>query len=156
MIDSNLSLQEQFAPKSICFGCGPANESGLHVRSFPDGEGLVCRWQPEPKYQAFPGILYGGLIASLLDCHCNWTASWHLKNRNGLDAPPCTVTAEMNVKFMQPTPADSELILSAKVIDSRDTRATVEGQLSAAGKVCALFKGTFVAVKEGHPAFHRW
>ncbi len=150
------SLQEEHAAKSICFGCGPANADGLHVSSYPEGETLVCDWTPDPKYQAFPGVLYGGLIGSLLDCHLNWTASWHLMQKNGLDAPPCTVTAEYAVKFQKPTPSDRPIRMVARVVDSRTSSATIEGELMSDGEVTATCRGVFVAVKPGHPAYHRW
>ncbi|MCV5824729.1 hypothetical protein OFN33_30195, partial [Escherichia coli] len=82
----------------ICFGCGPANEKGLHIRSFPEGDEVVATWRAEPHHMAFPGVLNGGIIGALLDCHSNWTAAYHLMKRNGLDKPPCTVTADFHVK----------------------------------------------------------
>ena len=150
------SLQEQYAPHNACFGCGPSNPHGLRIRSFPQGDEVVAEWNPEPKYEAFPGVLNGGIIGSLLDCHCNWTAAYHfMKQANG-EGVPCTVTAEYAIKLLRPTPTDGSVFLSAKVVDSKDDRATVEGTLTAAGKVCATCRGVFVAVKEGHPAYHRW
>jgi len=150
------SLQERYAPANSCWGCGPANAEGLRVRSFPRGDEVVAEWKPEPKYEAFPGVLNGGIIGTLLDCHCNWTAAYHLMKRTGADHPPCTVTAEYAIKLLRPTPTDGAVSLSAHIVDLTDTRATVEGTLSAAGKVCATCRGVFVAVKEGHPAYHRW
>jgi acyl-coenzyme A thioesterase PaaI-like protein len=150
------SLQEQYAPNNSCFGCGPANAQGLRIRSFPKGEEVVAEWIPQFKYEAFPGVLNGGIIGTLLDCHCNWTAAWHLMNKAGVDHPPCTVTADYAIKLLRPTSSNGPVFLSAKVVESTDDRATVEGTLSANGKVCATCRGTFVAVKEGHPAFHRW
>ena len=150
------SLQEKYAPHNSCFGCGPANVQGLRIRSFPKGDEVVADWKPEPKYEAFPGVLNGGIIGTLLDCHCNWTAAWYLMNKAGADHPPCTVTADYAIKLLRPTPTSVPVFLSAKVVESTQDRATVEGTLSANGKVCASCRGTFVAVKEGHPAFHRW
>jgi acyl-coenzyme A thioesterase PaaI-like protein len=150
------SLQEKYAPSNSCWGCGPANAEGLRIRSFPQGDEVVAEWTPQPKYEAFPGVLNGGVIGTLLDCHCNWTAAWHLMNKAGADHPPCTVTADYAIKLLRPTPSSGPVLLSAKVVDSTDDRATVEGGLSVNGKVCATCRGTFVAVKEGHPAFHRW
>ena len=152
----NKSLQEKYAPNNSCWGCGPANAEGLRIRSFPKGKEVVAEWMPQPKYEAFPGVLNGGLIGTLLDCHCNWTAAWYLMNKVGADHPPCTVTADYAIKLSRPTPSNGPVFLSAKVVDSTDDRATVDGTLSANGKVCATCRGTFVAVKEGHPAFHRW
>lgn len=156
-MSEKVCLQVQYAPKSICYGCGPANPDGLHISSFPQDDGsLVASWQPERKFQAFPGIIYGGMVCSLLDCHCNWMASWHIMRQNGLSSPPCTVTAEHNVKFKRPTPCDGAITMVARVVDSKEDRATVYGELVAGEKVCATCTSVFVAVKEGHPAFHRW
>ena len=149
-------LQPTFAPDNICFGCGHANEKGLRIRSFPHGEEVVAEWRAEPHHQAFPGMLNGGIIGTLLDCHCNWTAAWHLMRAAGADSPPCTVTADYHIVLKRPTPTDGVVRLRARVADSDDRRATIEGELIAGGKVCATCRGTFVAVTEGHPAWHRW
>ena len=153
---SEQSLQERYAPSSICFGCGPANSQGLQLRSVVDGDEVVCDWTPSPHHQAFPGMLSGGITGSLLDCHSNWTAAWHLMTKAGLDAPPCTVTADYAVKLRRPIPADATVRLRAKVLESGEDRAIIEATLEAGGKVCASCRGTFVAVKPGHPAYHRW
>lgn len=156
MRDGEKSLQEEYAPHNECFGCGPANPAGVHVRSFVSGDEVVAEWMPEKKYEAFPGVLNGGIIGTLLDCHCNWTAAWHLMKKSGADRPPCTVTADYAIKLLRPTPTNGPVQLSAKVVESQGARAVVEGTLSGAGKICATCRGTFVAVEEGHPAFHRW
>ena len=150
------SLQEKFAPHNSCFGCGPANPKGLHVRSFPEGHLVVAEWKAEPHHEAFPGVLNGGIIGAILDCHSNWTAAWHLKNRTNVNQPPCTVTADYAIKLLAPTPANEVLRLEAKVVESKDDRATIEAKLIAKDKVTATCRGTFVAVKPGHPAYHRW
>jgi acyl-coenzyme A thioesterase PaaI-like protein len=150
------SLQEKYAPNSACWGCGAANPHGLHIRSFPKNGDVVAEWKPQKRYEALDGVLNGGVIGTLLDCHCNWTAAYHLMKRAGADHPPCTVTAEYAIKLLRPTPTDGPVSLSAHVVKLTDDRATVEGTLTAGGKVCATCRGTFIAVKEGHPAYHRW
>lgn len=150
------SVQESYAPNNRCFGCGPANEKGLRIRSFEQGDALVCEWRPEPHHLAFDGILNGGICGALLDCHSNWTAALHLMKKSGAEAPPCTVTADFHVHLKRPTPMDAPLHLRAQVIESSGDRAVVEATLEANGKVTATCRGTFVAVKEGHPAYHRW
>ncbi len=151
------SLQETYAPLNSCFGCGPANARGLRIRSFARGEQeAVASWKPEPHHEAFPGVLSGGIIGTLLDCHSNWTAAWHLMRKAGTDHPPCTVTADYTLKFLRPTPTNGEVELSAKIVESFADCALVEAVLVASGKVCATCRGTFVAVKPGHPAYHRW
>jgi len=160
MPDRDQSLQERYAPQNHCFGCGPANEQGLRIRSFdtsdePDAE-VVAEWMPAPHHEAFDNVLNGGIVGTLLDCHSNWTAAWHLMRRDGLEAPPCTVTAEFHVKMRRPTPSSRPLTLSARVVASDGNRATVEATLSADGEVTATCTGKFVAVGPGHPAYHRW
>jgi acyl-coenzyme A thioesterase PaaI-like protein len=150
------SLQETYAPHHICFGCGVANEKGLRIRSFAQGETVVCEWMPHEEYQAFPGMVNGGIIGTLFDCHSNWTAAWHLMNRNGMDKPPCTVTAEYSVRLSKPTPATVPLKIIARVTESSERKAVVEAKLIANDEICATSKGVFIAVKEGHPAYHRW
>ena len=151
-----LSVQEQYAPRSICFGCGPANDLGLRIRSFPDGDGLVAVWSPEPHHQAFEGAVNGGVIGALFDCHCNWTAAYHLMQASGADHPPATVTAEYAVRFKRPSSSAGPLTFRSRVVDSGPDRATVEATVESGGVVCATCRGTFVAVKPGHPAYHRW
>jgi|GEM_PF-11840 len=150
------SLQDRFAPGNRCFGCGPANEKGLRIKSFVDGHEVVCQWSPEPHHEAFSGVLNGGIIGVLFDCHCNWTAAYHLMQRRGADHPPCTVTAEYAVTLRRPTPSTGPVVVRARVVESSDDRATVEATLEAGGKVTATARGVFVAVGEGHPAYHRW
>ena len=150
------SLQERYAPRMKCFGCGPANERGLRIRSFARGEEVVCEWRAEPHHEAFPGMLNGGIIGALLDCHSNWAAAHHLMRRGGLDRPACTVTAEYSVRLLRPTPSGAQLRLAARVVESSADRAVVEAELLAGAKTCATCRGTFVAVRPGHPAYHRW
>lgn len=150
------SLQENYAPDSICFGCGPANKKGLQIRSFESGDETICTWMPSEHHEAFPGMLNGGIIGALLDCHSNWTAANHLMKTSGVKVPPCTVTANFNVKLLRPTPSGQEVQLVAKVVEAKDDRATIHAVLRSGGKDCATCEGLFVAVKPGHPAYHRW
>ena len=150
------SVQETFAPATRCFGCGPANDKGLRIRSFVDGEELVAEWHAEPHHLAFDGVLNGGICGALLDCHCNWTAAVHLMKKSGATELPATVTSDYHVTLKRPTPIDATLHLRAHVVESTEDRAVVEATLETGGKVTATCRGTFVAVKEGHPAFHRW
>lgn len=153
---SQPSLQERYAPNHQCFGCGPANPEGLHIRSFPDGDTVVAEWRPKPHHEAFAGVLNGGIVGTLFDCHSNWTAAWHLMTRDGLRAPPSTVTADFHVTLRKPTPSREPVRLVARVTESQGSRVVVDAELFGGGQVCATCRGTFVAVKPGHPAYHRW
>jgi acyl-coenzyme A thioesterase PaaI-like protein len=101
-------------------------------------------------------VLNGGIVGALLDCHSNWAAAARLMQASGAATPPCTVTAEFHVKLRAPTPMDAPLALVARVVQTSSDRCTVDAELSCGGKVTATCRGTFVAVKEGHPAYHRW
>lgn len=150
------SLQETYAPNNRCFGCGPANEKGLRIRSFEEGDALVCDWTPEPHHVAFDGIVNGGILGALLDCHSNWTAARHIMKARGASELPATVTSDFHVTLKRPTPIEATLHLRAHVVESSEDRAVVEATIEANGKVTATCRGTFVAVKEGHPAYFRW
>ena len=151
-----MSLQDRYAPQTSCFGCGPANPEGLHIKSFVRGDEVVCEWTPAPHHEAFDGVLNGGIIGTLFDCHCNWTAAHHLMRASGAATPPCTVTAEYRVVLRRPTPSAGPLTLRAHVVEASGQRAVVEASMEAGGAITATARGVFVAVSEGHPAFHRW
>ena len=156
---SQPSLQEIYAPTGRCFGCGPANAKGLRIRSLPladeIGAHVVCDFTPELHHEAFENVLNGGIIGTVLDCHMNWTTIFHLIEQGNLDhAPPC-VTAEFKVVLKRPTPMGL-VHVDAVVVASSEDRATIEATMTANGKVTALGTGTFIAVKPGHPAYHRW
>jgi acyl-coenzyme A thioesterase PaaI-like protein len=153
------SLQERFAPAGRCFGCGPANPVGLHVASRPsDGDPaiLVARFVPLPEHEAFTGVVNGGILGTLLDCHANWTAAWHLMRARGVDRPPTTVTLDYAIRMRRPTPSDRPIELRAWVVESSDDRATVEAEILSGDTVTATGRGTFVAVRPDHPAYDRW
>ncbi len=151
------SLQETYAPHNACFGCGPANEQGLRIKSIVSENGeVLADWQAKPYHEAFPGILNGGIIGTLLDCHSNWTAAYFLMKQSDASVPPCTVTAYFNVSLKRPTPSNEPVRLVAKVKEIQSDRALIVAELYSQGKLCATCEGLFVAVKEGHPAFHRW
>jgi len=149
-------VQRQFAPNSICFGCGPANERGLQIDSYRCEKGLELRFTPNDEHQAFPGMINGGIIGSLMDCHGNWAAAVALMDGHNLEEIPCTVTANYSISLRRPTPAGVELYILAEIEELFEDRAKVKMTLTANDKICATGEGLFVAVKEGHPAFHRW
>jgi acyl-coenzyme A thioesterase PaaI-like protein len=153
---ATLSLQAQYAPQTTCFGCGPANPLGLQIGSRVEGDDIVLEWTPKPHHEAFPGVVNGGIIGVLFDCHCNWTAAYHLMRTAGTATPPVTVTSEYSVRLRKPTPSGGPLRLRARVVESTGDRVVVEATLEAEGSECASCRGTFVAVRPGHPAYQRW
>ena len=156
---TDTSVQETHAPTSICFGCGPANKDGLRIRSFHRDDvehGLRMTFVTEKQHQAFPGMVNGGIIGTLLDCHGNWTAAMAIMVSNQMEEAPCTVTANYSIQLRRPTPSEEELTILSEVTDLQIDRATVKMEMYAKGELCARGEGLFVAVKEGHPAYHRW
>ncbi len=156
------ALQDRYAPKNRCFGCGPANELGLRIKSRVEGtpggadEVLVAEFHPAAHHVAFEGVVNGGILGALLDCHSNWAAAHRLMVVAKAEAPPCTVTSEFAVKLKRPTPMDTDLMLRAWITEVSGDRCVVEATIEAKGKITATCTGVFVAVKEGHPAYHRW
>ncbi len=151
-----LSLQDEFAPNNRCFGCGPKNDKGLRIKSFVDSDRVVAHFTPESHHLAFEGMLNGGICGTLLDCHSNWCAAYHIMKKRNESAPPCTVTAEFSVKLLKPTPMNAVLTLEASPIEVTEKKAIIDACIKANGDVTATCRGVFVAVREGHPAYHRW
>ncbi len=155
-MDVPQAVQERHAPNSVCYGCGPANPDGLHLRSFEVGDELVADWQPAARLEAFSGALNGGICGLVLDCHANWAAAMALMRASGADRPPATVTASYEVQLLRPTPTERPVRLRARVKSIDGRRAVAEAEIVAGHEVTATFRGTFVAVGPGHPAYHRW
>ena len=134
---------------SHCYGCGRLNSVGLHVRTLWDDDGTVARFTPRPEHIAFPGFVYGGLIASLVDCHAIGTAAAFVERAAGRkigEAPsPRYVTASLKVDFLKPTPLGPELELHARAAEIGSRTVTVNVELSAGGVVTA--RGTVIAVR---------
>ncbi|MCX5754394.1 MAG: PaaI family thioesterase [Candidatus Krumholzibacteria bacterium] len=132
-----------------CYGCGRLNEHGLHVRSFWDGEEAVCTFEPKPYHTAIPGYVYGGLLASLIDCHCTGTASaaaYRAEGREmGSDPPLRFVTASLRVDYLLPTPIGAPLELRARVKEIKGRKVVVTATIRAEGKLCV--RGEVVAVQ---------
>jgi acyl-coenzyme A thioesterase PaaI-like protein len=158
-LDPTASLQAQFAPAGRCFGCGPANPVGLRIGSRPsagDPAVLVVRFEPRPEHEAFAGVVNGGILGTLRDCHANWTAAWNLMRARDADHPPTTVTLEYAIRMRRPTPSNRPIDLRAWVVELAEDRATVEAEIASDGIVTATGHGTFVAVRPDHPAYDRW
>jgi acyl-coenzyme A thioesterase PaaI-like protein len=134
---------------SYCYGCGRLNEYGLQIKSFWDGEEAVCTFQPRPYHMAIPGYVYGGLIASLIDCHSTGTAAAAAYRAQGramdTDPPLRFVTASLHVDYVRPTPIEGPLELRSQVKEIKGRKVVVSTTLSAQGEVCA--RGEVVAVQ---------
>ncbi len=134
---------------SYCYGCGRLNERGLQIKSYWDGDETVCHYTPREYHIAIPGYVYGGLIASLIDCHCTGTAAAAAYRAEGRDMdslPPFRfVTASLKVDYLKPTPLGVELEIRAKVKEIKGRKVVMDASLSANGQVCA--RGEVVAIQ---------
>lgn len=134
---------------SRCYGCGRLNPEGLQIKSVWDGEESLCRFRPRPYHTAIPGYVYGGLLASLIDCHATGTAAaakYRAEGRAMDTLPPLRfVTASLHVDYLAPTPIDAELELRGRVREVKGRKVTVAVELSAKGTLCA--KGEVVTVQ---------
>ncbi len=126
---------------AVCYGCGRLNEHGLHVQTFWDGKEGKATFRPRPYHTAIQGYVYGGLIASLIDCHGTGTAAaaaYQQAGREPGSQPPFRfVTGTLNVRYLRPTPINAELELRATVREIKGRKITVDVTLSANGETCA-------------------
>ena len=143
------AFQDQYPDDyAHCFGCGRLNTAGHHLKSYWEGEESVCRYTPDPKYTGgFPGFLYGGIIASLIDCHGAGTAS-AAKARE--DGKPLSrfVTASIKVDYLAPTPINTELEVRGKPVEIKGRKVLVDLTVAAAGKICATGSVVLVQIKD--------
>jgi acyl-coenzyme A thioesterase PaaI-like protein len=144
-----LSFQEQYPTDfAHCYGCGHLNPQGHHLNSYWDGDETVAEFMPQPYHTAIPGIVYGGLIASLIDCHGTGSAAGamarHLGREIGSEPPIRFVTASLKADYLKPTPLGPPLQLRGTIAEIKGRKVVVHITLSANGEVCA--KGEVVAV----------
>jgi acyl-coenzyme A thioesterase PaaI-like protein len=134
---------------SYCYGCGRLNESGLQIKSYWQGEESVCVYQPRPYHMAIPGYVYGGLIASLIDCHSTGTAAaaaYRAEGRAMDSQPPFRfLTASLHVEYLRPTPISTPLEVRATVKEIKGRKVVVSSGLYAGGELCA--RGEVIAVQ---------
>ena len=128
--------------KVHCFGCGALNEHGLQIKSFVDGDAVICRWRPAPFHIGYPGYVYGGTIASVIDCHSIWTAMADHCREFGhdiKDGPPpfAVVTGKLTVSYLKPMAIDQDMELRARVTQRSDRKAIVACSVFQRGQECA-------------------
>jgi acyl-coenzyme A thioesterase PaaI-like protein len=133
---------------SHCYGCGRLNEHGLQLKSYWDGEETVALFHPRPYHSAIPGFVYGGLLASIIDCHGTGTAAaaaYRAEQRAMDTQPPIRfVTASLQVDYLRPTPLGLPLELRGQVTEFQGRKVVVSVSVSANGQVCV--QGVVVAV----------
>ena len=141
---------QDFYPENVahCYGCGRLNEHGHQIKTYWEGDESVTRFRPQPYHTAIPGFVYGGLLASLIDCHGTGTAAaamYRAENRP-LDSLPAFrfVTGSLQVSYLKPTPLGLELEIRGRVKEIKGRKVVVEatvyanGEATARGEVIAL------------------
>jgi acyl-coenzyme A thioesterase PaaI-like protein len=144
------AFQDYYPPElSYCYGCGRLNERGLQIKSHWDGEETVATFTPRPYHIAIPGYVYGGLLASLIDCHGTGTAAaaaYRAENRDMDSDPPLRfVTASLKVEYLKPTPLGTPLEVRGRVKEVKGRKVVVDATISAAGELCV--RGEVIAVQ---------
>ena len=138
---------------SHCYGCGRLNEHGLQIKSYWEGDEAVCSYTPRPYHTAIPGYVYGGLIASLIDCHSTGMAAGAAYREAGreMGTEPAFryVTASLKVDYLRPTPINGPLTIRARVKEFKGRKAVIESVLSAGGEDCAKGEVVVVQMPEG-------
>ncbi|KPK13335.1 MAG: thioesterase [Anaerolineae bacterium SG8_19] len=147
---AKVAFQDQYPEDvSYCYGCGRLNEHGLQIKSYWDGEEAICTYRPRPYHVAIPGYVYGGLIASIIDCHSTGTAAAAAYRQAGrpMGTEPYFryVTASLNVEYLRPTPVDEVLTVRARIQEIKGRKVIVTSSLYADGVECA--RGEVVAVQ---------
>ena len=134
---------------AYCYGCGRLNDAGLHIKSYWDGDETVCHFKPRSYHIAIPGYVYGGLIASLIDCHSTGSAAAAAYRTAGrpMDSLPALrfLTASLHVDYLKPTPLDTVLEVRARIKEVKGRKVVIASRLSANGIVTAT--GEVVAVQ---------
>jgi len=134
---------------SYCYGCGRLNPEGYHIRSYWDGDETVCHFTPSADHMAIPGYVYGGMLASLIDCHGTGTAAaagYRAETRPMDSEPPLRyLTASLHVDYHKPTPLGVTLEVRGKVKELKGRRVVVEEWIIADGEVTV--RGEVVAVQ---------
>lgn len=153
-----LALQDLAAPDGVCYGCGSAHPRGLHIKSHWDADGIhvVSTHLPGPDFHGWPGLVYGGLIAMLVDCHSNWTAmAYHYRAEGrepGSKPRIDCVTGSLGVKYLKPTPMDVPLELRARVEGEVGRKTRVLCEVRAGEVLTAVGDSIFVRVDTGRLA----
>ena len=149
---SPLSLQDLAAPHFMCYCCGPAHRSGLRIKSYwaPDGVHVVTRHTPRAEFSGFPGKVYGGLLAMLVDCHSGWTAmAYHYraeKREAGTLPRIDCVTGNLNIDFLKATPMGVELTINGRVEGEVARKSRVVCEIWAGGRLTVTADNIFVRV----------
>jgi acyl-coenzyme A thioesterase PaaI-like protein len=148
---SEKAFQDHYKDEySVCYGCGRLNTDGLQIKSYWDGDESVCTFMPGPHHTAIQGYVYGGLIASVIDCHGTGTAAAAAYRAAGVSMDDSNtdfrfVTASLHVDYLRPTPIDSPMQLRGRIKEIKGRKVVVDVSVSSKGELCV--RGQVVAVQ---------
>ncbi|MFH1465715.1 MAG: PaaI family thioesterase [Pseudomonadota bacterium] len=150
----DLAFQDVYPPDvAQCFGCGHLNPHGHHLRTFWDGEETVTRFTPRPEHTAIPGYVYGGLLASVIDCHSTGSGAGALARARGLvlgkDPIPRCVTGSLEVRYLEPTPLGPELVVRGHIDEIKGRKVVVSSTLYAGEVACVRGRAVVLELPEG-------
>lgn len=143
MTTNKIAFQDLIGPENHCHGCGTGNPNGMYLKSFWDGDEAVASWKPSPHHSAgSPDYVNGGVLASLIDCHCNnlaMAAAYRREERPvGADPKIWCVTAQLKVDYKKPVRIDKEIHLRASVQNTERKKTWVRCQLLQDNRECAV------------------
>ena len=134
---NNSEYFQNHMPENVCFGCGIHNHDGLQIKSYWENEESLCNWFPEKKYFGWSDLLNGGIIATLIDCHCMCTAMAYAYKEEGrsLDSKPIYryATGTLNIKYLKPTSGLHQLQLKARVLETKGRKTILTCELVSQG-----------------------
>ncbi len=146
---------QDYYPEALahCYGCGKLNEHGHQIKSYWDGEESVCHFMPRPYHIAIPGYVYGGLLASLIDCHGTGTAAAaaYRAGKRTMDTEPAFrfLTASLHVDYLKPTSLGIELEIRGRVKEIKGRKVIIEEWIVANGITTVRGEVVAVQVPEG-------
>lgn len=155
--NKKIAIQDTYGERfQHCWGCGPKNEDGLHLHSYPseDGESCICQFVPDKKYTGgVPANLYGGMIAMLFDCHGTASAAWFAHKNKGLELTEDTVigrfiTARLEIDFKKPVPMEEVITVTARAEELGERKAIIVMEMEAKGEIRTKAKMVAVSVKD--------
>ncbi|WP_455257286.1 acyl-CoA thioesterase [Peptoniphilus asaccharolyticus] len=155
--NKKIAIQDTYGERfQHCWGCGPKNDDGLHLHSYPseDGESCICQFVPDKKYTGgVPANLYGGMIAMLFDCHGTASAAWFAHKNKGLELTEDTVigrfiTARLELDFKKPVPMEEVITVTARSEELGERKAIIVMEMEAKGEIRAKAKMVAVSVKD--------
>ena len=137
-------------PENVCFGCGNANHDGLQIKSFWEGDVSICHWMPEEKYHGWANLLNGGIMATLVDCHCMGTAmayAYREEDRD-LDSEPVYryATGSLEIRYLKPTSNLHPVELRAEIQEAKGRKVVMSCQILSQGVVTAEAKAVAIRV----------